>query len=369
MMLLKLVSTSKAEARHSVVSLGSAGTIGDRLVRHGVEVHALGLNASWTSFVGIRKLQQVLRTLSPNLVQGWMYHANVAAAGATVLGRNSWALNWSVRCTLDPFGSEKLLSRIVARMGATLSRVPYAIIYNSARSRQQHEALGYRADRSMVIANGFDTGSFSPDQSVRRATRTALGVQQDELLIGQIARLDPMKDHLNFIRAAYRVSQRVDRAKFILAGKGVPSLQRDDTEARSILAQLGKRVILLDEQTNVADLLRALDVSVLSSAYGEGFPNVIGESMACGVPCVTTDVGDSAAIVGASGYVVPPRRPDALAAGIEDLLLKAEGERRELGAQARRRVEDLFSMDLCKRQFVEAWRSSVLNFTESRGTR
>lgn len=359
MMLLKLVSASTSEATHRVFSLGSTGTMGRRFEELGVHVEALGLRPGRLSISGAYRLCQAMRRFGPDIVQGWMYHANLAALVATWLGRRRWALAWSVRCTIDPQGSEKALTRLVVRLCAALSNIPYAIVYNSDRSRQQHESLGYRDDRSRVIPNGFDTSKFCPSDATRTSVREALGIRPDERLVGLVTRLDPMKDQRSFLRAAVQVLELYPSTRFVLAGRNVPSLQYADEEAQTLIAKLGGNVKLLDEQECVSTLLSALDVFVLSSAYGEGFPNVVGEAMACGVPCVVTDVGDCASIVEGTGVVVPPRNSGALAEGIGSLLGRSDVERRLMGAAARQTIERRFSVEKCKLQFEGVWHAAV----------
>ncbi|MBP6012301.1 MAG: glycosyltransferase [Alphaproteobacteria bacterium] len=357
-MLHKIVGATRSEARHAVISLASIGPVGQRLVADGVDVHALGMSPGRISLRGVLDLAGKIQTLKPDVVQTWMYHANLATAVVKLLARRSWTLNWSVRCTVDPMKSEKLLTRLVMRAGGYLSGLPNAIVYNSSRSRKEHEALGYRRDRSKVIANGFDIAKFSPSPSVRTEMRAALKVADGDILVGHIARLDPMKDQLNFLKAAAKVSERVRNAKFLLAGRGVPSLASEPREARSLITQLGDKVMLRDETANIVDVFRALDVCALSSAYGEAFPNVLGEAMACGVPCVATDVGDCQLILGDTGRIVPPRDSAALAQALEESISMSRDERREIGIEARARVHEQFSLDLCKRQFLDVWRST-----------
>ena len=236
-----------------------------------------------------------------------------------------------------------------------MSRFPRVVISNSDAGLTWHEALGYRPRRWALIPNGIDTEAFRPDPRARAETRAALGFGEGVFAIGLIARCDPMKDHATFIRAAARLAETRPEARFVLVGRGTDS--RDGALERWIAeAGITDRTRRLSERTDIAKIIPGLDLMTLSSAFGEGFPNVLGEAMACGVPCVTTDVGDAARVVGDSGLVVRPRDPDALAAAWDEAAARDGATRAASGAAARewiiaqyslagmvRRYEDLYS--------------------------
>jgi len=236
--------------------------------------------------------------------------------------------------------------RWVNALCALLTRTrigPDVVVANSEAGRVEHVARAYRTPRWEVIPNGFDLERLGPDPAARVEVRRELGVAADAPLIGHVGRLDPMKDHAGLLRAVALVRADVPAACCVLAGAGVDAASA--TLGRQV-DQLGLRGFarLVGERTDIARLLAALDVLVSSSAYGEGFSNVIGEAMACGVPCVVTDVGDSAAIVGSTGLVVPPGDPASLAAAVRRVLAMTPGERLELGRAARERVRERFSL-------------------------
>ena len=201
---------------------------------------------------------------------------------------------------------------------------------NSLAGRLDHERLGYRPRRWNIIPNGFDIDLFRPGASGYADSRRSLGLPDDVPLIGLVARLHPMKDHANFIAAAAHLHKLRPEVHFVLVGKGL------DTANRNLLNQLGPLGLadhfhLLGERDDIAAITPTLDVATSASAYGEGFPNAIGEAMACGVPCVVTDVGDSAYLVGETGEVVPPRAPAALAGAWHKILSLSDADRQALG--------------------------------------
>jgi glycosyltransferase involved in cell wall biosynthesis len=356
-MLLKLLSAASGSMEHVVVSLGDEGTIGPRISALGVPVHCLGLRRNAPNPFRALSILPLARRIAPQLIQGWMYHGNLMGSLAAFALRKSTlpesALRnmprqkppvlWNIRQTVYDLGRERWLTAKLIRLGARLSSSTAAIIYNSQTSAGQHEELGYRAEKRVIIPNGFDCQVLRPDEAARKAVRAELGIADDTVLVGLIARYHPMKDHIGFIKAAALVVQSHPQTRFVLAGTGISSKQPELAEAIQ-QNKLGDRVILLGERSDIPRLNNAFDIGCSASAWGEGFSNSTGEAMACGVPCAVTDVGDSAYIVADSGFVAPPRAPEALASAIGRLVEIGRSGRQQLGAKARQRIETEFSL-------------------------
>jgi glycosyltransferase involved in cell wall biosynthesis len=241
------------------------------------------------------------------------------------------------------------------RVMAKLSGLPHTVLFNSRTSARQHEQAGYRPRRLRVIPNGFDLELFRPGEHFRESLRAELGLAPDAELVGLVARCHPVKDHASFLEAAARLVAAGSGAHFLLAGQ--------ETDGRQVAARveelgLGGRVHALGERHDVARLTAALDVATCCS-LAESFPNSVGEAMACAVPCVVTDVGDAAWMVGASGLVAPVRAPAALATAWRTLLALTPEARRRLGVQARERVKTEFSMNQVAKQYEDLYREVV----------
>lgn len=344
-----------------VISLSDEGTMGPPIRALGVPVTTLDMFGGWPSLSGLIKLRRVVREFEPEIIQGWMYHGNLAATMARTLVSGSPVLAWNIRHSLYDLGHEKPMTRQVIRANRFLSSAPDALLYNSGLSRKQHEAFGFSSRNGQVIPNGIDTQKFSFSYASRQHVRSELGIPADALVVGHVARLHPMKDHPAFLRAAVRLALRYQETHFLLSGREV-SLE-DKTLERIIPAQVRHRFHLLGERSDVPDLMSVMDVFSLSSAWGEGFPNVVGEAMATGVPCVATDVGDTAIIIGDTGEVVPPQDEDALFAGIESLLTMPLEERRVLGASSRARIESKYTL----RALVEQYAALYENLIQQEG--
>jgi glycosyltransferase involved in cell wall biosynthesis len=217
--------------------------------------------------------------------------------------------------------------------------------------------MGFAHNRTAVIPNGFDCEQFRPLPHAPAILRKKLNLGEGAILIGLINRFHPMKDHATFLEGAGLISQMNPAVHFVLAGHGVD----DENPILVDLAarfRLQGRIHLLGECDNIPELTAGLDIAT-SSSFSESFPNVIGEAMACGVPCVVTDVGHSAAIVGETGVIVPPRGPAALARGWAGLIAGGAVYRRQLGDAARQRIMDNFSLDGVVRQYETVYEEAV----------
>ena len=343
-MLLKLLVAGGGEVEPAVVSLGrEERALESRVKDLGIPVYCLELRKIAPNPFSIITLGNIIRRVCPDLIQGWMYHGNLMASLAAYSSRRSVPVLWNIRQSFYGLAYERWLTRRVIRLGALLSVQPDAIIYNSLSSARQHEAIGYERNKRVWIPNGFDCDTFQPREEWRSQVRCELGIADDVVLVGVIARYHPMKDHEGFLRAAGLVVQNHPNVRFLFAGRGVTSDQ--PALLRAIRQnQLGNFVFLLGERTDVPRLNAALDLACSASAWGEGFSNAIGEAMASGIPCVVTDIGDSAHIVGDTGTVVPPRNFEELARAISRLIGIGQIRRRQNGEQARKRIEKEFSL-------------------------
>lgn len=358
MMLYKLLSRTRHDA--AVVSMTTVGSIGERLQGRGVPVSALRMTNGVPDPRGAWRLAKLIRERRPQVVQTWMYHADVLG-GVTARLFRRLPVVWNIRqSNLDPQKSKRA-TILTARACGPLSRwVPRRIVCCSEVARQMHAGLGYEEKKIVVIPNGFDLDVLRPDPSARDAVRRELGLRAETPLVGLIARFDPQKDHRTFLEAAGILHGRVPEVHFVLAGQGVND---SNLELRRWVATVGLdgRVHLLGRRDDAARLTAALDVATSSSAYGEGFPNTVGEAMALEVPCVVTEVGDSGLILGDGGMVVPPRDPAALAEGWRTLLLLHPAERARIGRRARERVARLYSLEHVVVQYENLYEEVIAN--------
>jgi glycosyltransferase involved in cell wall biosynthesis len=338
-----------------VISMTGDGPMGERIRGAGIPVTSLGMERGVPNVRGAMRLARLLRGDPPDVLQTWMYHADLLGAiGARRGGRVP--LVWGIHNTALERRATKALTRWVVRLNSALSnRLPDAIVCCSEEARRAHARLGYDPGKMQVIPNGIDLALFRPDGEARRAVRDELGLAPAAILIGMAARYHPQKDHLSFIEAAARIARPAREAHFILCGDQIAS---ENAELQRMVesAGLGDRLHLLGVREDMPRIMASLDLAVLSSAYAEAFPLVIGEAMACEVPCVVTDVGDSAAIVGDTGAVVPPRDPGALAGMCLRLLEGGERRLRELGTAARLRIEERYSLARAVEQYAALYR-------------
>ena len=294
----------------------------------------------WDVLGFLYRLGRQLLRLQPQILHGVLGPANLLGVLFKPLLPQA-KIVWGVRASNIDLSRYDWLARFGFRLECFFARCADLIIVNSTVGRDYHLAQGFPGGKMVVINNGIDTEKFRPDPEARQRWRAEWNIAASEKLIGVVGRLDPMKDYPNFLRAAAIVKTTNPAARFIAVGDG-PENYRQELQALAQQLDLQQQIIWAGGQNDMPAVYNALDI-FCSSSSSEGFPNVIGEAMACGVPCVVTQVGDAPEIVGATGIVVPPQNPEALAAGWVKLLELDASSRQELGQRGRDRIMRNFS--------------------------
>lgn len=341
--------------QHTVISLMNTGKYGPMLKKHGVEVFALNMPQGKVTLGGLYSLWKALRQLRPDIVQTWLYHADlVGGVIARLAGvrRVFWGIRHS---NLSP-GTVKGSTILVAKLCARLSRwVPYKIISCSRQAIKSHTAIGYDAGRFLVIPNGYNLAEFRPLPQQACDLRTQLGIDADTVVLGMVGRFDPQKDHRNLLDALAAMNS--DRKLIcLLVGTG---MDEGNQALATMLEETGtaQQIKLLGRRSDIPVVMSALDIHVLSS-LGEAFPNVLAEAMACGTPCVTTNVGDAALIVGDTGWVVSPKNSKALASALGEAVAAMDDAKGwpDRCARVQQRIEEEFSIETMVNAYHNAWR-------------
>lgn len=339
----------RAAFESAVLCLGEGGPMAELISKLDVQVFMAGRS--------LRRLHQSTTAFKPDLIQGWMYHGNVASLVEQVRLPGHIPMIWNIRHSLLDPGLEKRFTAMLIRAGAWFSSRPARIIFNSRSAAEQHRIFGYNSARFVVIPNGFDSDYFKPDPAAKSSVCMELGLEETIPLIGLFARYHPIKDHPTFLNAASLLLRSGLQANFMLVG----SRADDDNPglARQI-ADFGisRQVRCLGLRHDMSRLNAALDIATNSSS-GESFSNAVGEAMTCAVPCVVTDVGDSAELIGDTGIAVPPRNAEALASAWRDLLERGSEERHKLGMRARDRIIRHFSLDLMVTRYRELYEETL----------
>ncbi|HEY2823632.1 MAG TPA: glycosyltransferase [Candidatus Acidoferrum sp.] len=335
---------------NEVISLTDLGPMTENFQSAGVRVRALGMSRGSANPYYLAKLAGWLRKLpAQQIIQTWMYHADLVGGLAAKLAGCS-GLVWNIRHSELHPGVDKRHTIWTAKACAMLSsRLPRKIICASESSRTFHEKLGYAYDRMEVIPNGFDLDLFRPDAAARAAVRNELGIAPSTLLIGYVARKHPVKDHRTFLEAAGLLHKQFPDVRFVLCGDGAT---KADPELKDWSEAAGVRnaCFFLGHRDDAPRVINAFDVAT-SSSTSEAFPNALAEAMACGVPAVVTNVGDSRSILGETGSVVPPKEPKALAQAWAGLIQAGPDLRERLGDAARARVQTHFAMPNVVRKY------------------
>jgi glycosyltransferase involved in cell wall biosynthesis len=358
-MLLKLISSlDRQRYEPTIVTLLPGGFHVEALRSLRIPLHCLGMRRGIPDPRGVWTLARLLRRVRPDVVQTWLYHADLVGGLAAKLAGGTPVV-WNIQnSTLEP-GRSKLTTILTRTLCARLSRkLPARIVCCSEVAGAHHVGLGYDPGKFLFIPNGFDLDAFRPEAAMRRAVRQELNIPDTALLIGLVGRFDPQKDHQTFLKAAALLALSIPEVHFLLCGLNV---DWENPRLTSWVENAGIRrhCHLLGRRSDMPAIQASLDIATLSSSYGEASPNAIGEAMAAGVPCVVTDVGDSAWIVGETGRIVPPRDPEALARAWMSLLELPTEARAALGAAARDRIKNHFSLPVVVARYAELYNDIV----------
>jgi len=336
-----------------VISMIGEGPVANELKELNIPVYSLNMRAGIPDPMALFRLVRILRKFRVDLIQSWMYHANVMASLAAPWCRRPPVV-WNIRMSALTEGIDKVSTFWTVKLGAKLSRhFATRIIVNSSQGFESHRDAGYAAERLTVIPNGFDLERFRPCEFNRAKIRRELGLSNHTPLVGWIGRFHPHKDPHNFVQATKWILEKAPETHFLMCGK---AMTWSNTELCEWIDQANsrKKMHLLGNRDDMPALHSSLDLCVLSSCM-EGFPNVVGEAMSTAVPPVVTDVGDSALLVGTTGKVVPPKQPEKLAEACTELLRLPKDELIKKGQQARNRIEAYYSLPVITNQYCNLW--------------
>lgn len=343
MMLYRLVTddTENELLEHIVISLTNSGPVGKLLKNSNITVYAVRLNSIYSSFKVFFRLRRILLTQRPDIVHTWMYHADLLgglAARSVGIDR----VVWCVRSTDISIGSS-LITRLIKRSCAKLSHyIPATIVFAAHRSRETHLAVGYNPTKAKVVHNGFHYPIKKIQKRVKTRFRRKLGLSSEDRLIISVGRFNEVKDFETFFKAISILSKRYTDFKVLLVGTG---LDHNNIELMSLIERSGykEKYIFIGYRKNPMRYMTISDIFCLHSK-SEGFPNVLGEAMSCGLACLSTDVGDAAILLGNSDWIVPVASSDIMAEKLLQLLKMPNSERLKLGNDYEIRIGKMFSM-------------------------
>lgn len=348
---------------HFVISLMDSGKYGKKIYDCSVPVECLMMPRGRITFAGVAKAIQIITKINPDVIQTWMYHADFIGG---ILGRlcGVKVICWGIHNSSLASSKTKLLTRFLIRVNSLLSRfIPNHIICCADEAKKIHLQLGYSSQKMAVITNGYDLQEFRPSRQSRSNIRFEWGLAENLFVIGMVARFDPQKDHANLIAALKLLSGTLGVQQqwvCVLVGNLI------DKSNNKIMkwineANLLENVILLGQSDDMPVLFNGFDLNVLSSAYGEAFPNVLAEAMASGTPCVSTRVGDAEVIIGKTGWIINPARPAELAAAMYQAFCEwHDKEAWQNRCQAARdRINQNFSIQKMAKLYGDVWYSAM----------
>ena len=344
--LLSRMDRSKFE--NVVASLTGNGPIGRQIRELDVPVFVVGMSRRTPNPIKLLSLRNLLAKERPTILQTWLYHSDLVGL---IMGRSVGirSIVWNIRCAdtgeMYAAGLRGAIFRVLTR----LSPMADVVVANSHAGKAYHESSGYAPRSWEVVPNGYDTDQFCPQPDARDWLRKESGLSPGNLIIGMVARYDKLKDHGNFLRAAAQFSKQRPDARFVMVGSGICD---SNTELMEFIRkyQVADRVRLLGERSDIPRITAGFDVATCTSS-SEGFPNTVAEAMACGLPCVATDVGDVSLLLSDAGWVVPPKDSPAIVASWLEVGSMSDESRRKVGQRARRRIVENYSLNAMVRRY------------------
>ena len=291
-----------------IISLTSKGFYGSALIKKGYKVYELKMKKDFLFLFNFTKLIALLINQNPKIVHTWMYHSNlIGGIAAKLLGINE--IYWSIH---HDFEYANIIKFLEMKLLSFLSYfIPKKIIYCSTSSQFNHNLNGYKEDISCIIKNGISVSKFQSDKKLREIIRRQLKINQNCLLLGNVSRYHPIKDHDTLLKALLYLKKLKVNFKCILIGNGLTNTNIDLIK-KITRFKLKKEIILFGKSDKVHILFNAFDLNILSSKSESSHLTLI-ESMACGIPCLSTKVGDALDIIGDTGWIVDTENPKAMA--------------------------------------------------------
>ncbi|NNG45156.1 glycosyltransferase [Pseudoalteromonas sp. NEC-BIFX-2020_002] len=352
---LTRLCTNSEYVDHVVISLTDEGKYGAQLRKAGIDVHCLNISKNFNSILSFWQLYKLIKLIKPQVIQTWMYHADLLG-GVAAKFAGVEDVFWGVRHSNLTPGTVKKSTILIAKTCALLSKyIPKKIICCSVDAVKTHIDIGYESDKFITIPNGYCLDRFKPCLDT-----SYLDVEfelQGSLLVGMVGRFDIQKDHMNLFSAISKIKHEYPTIKCLLVGNEMTSTNQ---ELMTLIERSGcsEQLILLGKRTDVPFIMNKIDIHILSS-LGEAFPNVIAEAMACGTPCVSTDVGDASLIVGDTGWIVPAQDSNALASALRNAFYELLSDSmlwNERQILARKQIVNKFELGSMVDFYIQVWR-------------
>lgn len=358
--LVNLLGSRKADdIEHVVLSLSGLGHYGPELQAMGFNVQALNLRTLRGMPMALARLRKLINQIAPDVIQGWMYHGNIFASLVNLMTLKSLPIIWNIRQSLYDVNNEKKSTRAVIFILRLISKSVSYIIYNSNQSRQHHEDFGFFGKKSLVISNGFDVRRWRPSRRQRKIFREEIGLPENHPVVGFIGRYHLQKDVPTFLRACAIAMNENPDLHVVMVGEGLTTA---NPALGSLIARLpSQRTYMLGARTDIEAIFPSLDLFCLSSS-SEAFPNVLGEAMACAVPCIVTNVGECPAMVVEGDYIVAVGDHATMAKKINELANMGKEDLRKIGDSLRLRIKKYYSINATIEEYEKLYRTISVSY-------
>ena len=357
--LARILRTDK-DVNHEIISLSNLGRYGQEIANEGYNIVSLDMNKYTLNLRKLFKLYKILKNRNYNVIQTWMYHADlIGGIFGYVLNKKVY---WNIRNSDLNTKWAPYLTIVIQRICSLLSKkIPHKILSCSDRASLIHMNIGYDNSKFLVIDNGYNLSEIKFDNNLRINFRKKYEIDENEFIFGMVARWDPQKDFESLIKSIELFYKNNDSTKvrFFLAG---PNILHNNLDLQKLIKEsLKDKIVLLGNIDNIENFMNGIDCHVLSSAGNEGFPNVIGEAMACELPCICTDVGDISKLIYDKKWIVPVKSPNIFSKKMEEIYNLYLNHRlifNEMKKKNREHVVNNFAIEKMVKSYYSSWKEN-----------
>lgn len=351
MMLYKLLENiDKSKYDIKVISMMDIGITGKKIEKLGIKVYTLNMRRGLPNLKGLKKAIKLCNNV--DIIQSWMYHADLFAFIVAKFCKPK-KLIWGIRRSNLEKDKNKKMTILIAKINSKLSKYVDNIVSCSITATEVHKNFGFDKNKICTIPNGFSIEKFYYIKTAKEELCKELSISKDKKILSLVGRWEILKDHENCLKALKILNQKRNDFVLLLCGTGI---NKENIKLVNMIREnkLENKVYLMDQREDIPKIMSATDVYI-SSSSGEGFPNVIGEAMACEAICAVTDVGDSSYIVGNTGIVVPRKEPRLLFEAIEKILNYSKEEKLTKKKLARQRIVENFEISAIVKKYSKLY--------------
>lgn len=336
-----------------VISLKGKGKYGKMIEGKGIKIFYFNFSFDLNLISNFVNLIKLIRKINPDIVQTWLYHADLLGGCAAYLA-NSKNIFWGIHHGSLDKNINKFSTIFVSKINSILSYfIPRKIIVCADSAKLIHIKNGFSRQKIITIPNGIDLNKFKRSSQKRSFFRNKLNIKSDETLYGTVARFHPIKDHITLIKAIFRLKKAGYKFKYLLVGDNINNKNKLLNELIKKY-RLEENMILLEKEENISLVMNALDLHVLSSK-SEALPMVILEAMGCGTPCLSTNVGDVKKLIFDNNLIVETSNQSSLFSAMKIFSDYNKKYKNQISISVENQIKENYSLEKMTEKYLNLY--------------